>query len=976
MTKFFQDPKSLAALLVLNAGENRKIQIDPSQTTERLIGLIADGRETIQSRLVVDTLEDVEELADSDPGLLSDAWKNAVLDAERAVGSFSGQRRLPRIALNMGATRSPQIVDRIEQVAHRLIEPGVNVGTLMIDRQSGFFGSARLAGDPISSASWSWPMKIGVLGAQQTHGSLAEMVRQENDWFRRVSRFGIATQDAAKWDVLLLPTIEDPHALIGTSASKAQFVVTRRNPNVSYEETLVHLAEIADLCGASGAAAIDGAVEWADFMRAFVREMTHDVPVHGGVWNAAQTTRATAPIIVGWPNRLDRMRVYSVAEAYQVSRRQRETNIFESLKDENFWEYAEPSRSVSAVDAVEFIKNGDFDAENAGGVPAIDHIEALEADRDANPPRYVSGVLYGPFREKRLAKMGDREVSIEEILETPPSIVRDELHLLAIRITSKDDFPRANIEIDPPKEIETIGSLDLTVRIEIDRKQATGLISVTDKENYRSLYERCKHSGRPSKSSKDPVGAVQTFCLPKRGDSNDAVFGIMTSAVAGSDIECRIIISLNQRTIQEIEMTIPVEHITSSINLRVLNEAVGETNDLFSRKSADLGFHVYDGSDGKTERIVPVNAELGITFDDFSEFTRIVSKNLEDIAYRDEETRGWTSKELASSLGTIARHGVSFRKQLSDKIPGGLEKFGAFGPSRISLSGPIKKYVPIEFVYDGKSPKRGAKMCNHSSSFAEQQSCDGCPNSDSVEYVCPLKFWGLSRLIERAPLRAKPDEGLSAHRQTLKCSIEHALFAKSNNASSFDDGTLVDQNFQSHLSKTCRNPISVADNWAEWRDKVTEKNPDLLVAMPHVDKDNYATVLTLGEGEGDDYLRSAVEIENADIGPSERVQLIALLGCETSRATQRDVFVNFPDRFYDEGGDMVIATLATIRGADAYPIARDFSELLSTKHPNGSISYSQLLLSLRRRSLVHSNPAALAVVGYGNADIELEGTDV
>ena len=973
MSIIFNDTKALAASLILNSGAQEGIQRNEQDAAARLADLISDGRVTIPSSLLVDTIENTEELADTDQLLLRGAWDSAVSDLEYKEGILRGPRRFPRIALNLDTATSLDDIDDIEKVVRRLLDPNVQVGTVMIDRKSRFFESASVAHNP-SRAGWNWPMNVGVLGAPMLHDSLVDMAQHSNDWLDRVSRFGMVTQDNPNWDVLVLPSIGDASTMIGESAGKAEFIVTERNPHVSYEETLIYLAEIADLCGASGAAAVDRSVDWPRFMRAFVREMTHDLPVHGGVWNAIKAIEGPAPVIVGWPKQLDRMRLLSVAESFQPTRRIREVSTFEGPRDEEFWSYVQPKRMVEAVESIDFIENIAFDAETTGGVPAAEAFEALEHIADGDPARHVGAILYGPFKEHRLAAMGDRTVKIEEILETPKMLARNELHLIAVRISSDDQINRADLEFPDLEELNEVGLLDLNVRIEIDAKYCSGLIDVAAGEEYQELYNRCRQSLSRAKASKDPVAAVNLLELPKRGDSTDAVFGIVSDAEDGTIIKCRLLISLEERTIQAIDLSIPVGEGQHSLELIVVHTSFSETHELFDRKNADLGFHVFDGADGSEPRIVPLSGNNGITFNKLEGLTKVISSNLSKIAYFPEEERGWQSKALSKSLTVIAQNGVEFKSLIDQILPDGIAKFGPDGPRKISLSGPIETYVPIEYVYDGNKPDRGAQICENADQYTEKVSCQGCPNTESKKHVCPLKFWGLSRLIERAPMRPPGSDGGAS--SNLNCSIDKALFARADKAANYTTSANDEIAFNSALSSLCTGGVHTAENWPTWRDEVAAAQPDILFVMPHVDQESAQAVLTIGGGEGDDYLRSAVEFENADIGLTDQTQLVALLGCETTLATKSDAFVGFPARFYGQGGDMVIATLATIRGADAYPIAIHFSNLLAEQSSLGAISYSRLMMNLRRRSLIHSNPAALAVVGYGNADIKVGGSNV
>ena len=103
------------------------------------------------------------------------------------------------------------------------------------------------------------------------------------------------------------------------------------------------------------------------------------------------------------------------------------------------------------------------------------------------------------------------------------------------------------------------------------------------------------------------------------------------------------------------------------------------------------------------------------------------------------------------------------------------------------------------------------------------------------------------------------------------------------------------------------------------------------------------------------------------IGKKEEKQLLLLLGCSTAGVTED--FAPYSEVFQKAGADVILAPLASIRGADALSIAKLIARLLSERLAgNREAAFGELLRELRQKLLGEGHPGVLGLLGFGDAD--------
>lgn len=281
-------------------------------------------------------------------------------------------------------------------------------------------------------------------------------------------------------------------------------------------------------------------------------------------------------------------------------------------------------------------------------------------------------------------------------------------------------------------------------------------------------------------------------------------------------------------------------------------------------------------------------------------------------------------------------------------------------------------FFPIEMLYRFEPPEETAGLCPNASAALQAGECPGgCP-ADKRQHVCPLGFWGLSRIIERHAHKPEHQEinGYRLQREPLARAAlplgGRSLLAASDKASEVKKEAVE----QLHQALTRRGSAAWVRSWPEWVAHVASDRPSLLVLLPHHEQIRGDDFLDIGEG---DRLKSELVREEHVSVDGSRSPIVLLLGCETNLA--RIAFDNLVIRFRDKGAALVVSTIATILGRHASPAAERLVELLDEEAREGDSTFGEVMVRLRRKLLETESPMALGLTAYGDADWVLTRQD-
>ena len=251
---------------------------------------------------------------------------------------------------------------------------------------------------------------------------------------------------------------------------------------------------------------------------------------------------------------------------------------------------------------------------------------------------------------------------------------------------------------------------------------------------------------------------------------------------------------------------------------------------------------------------------------------------------------------------------------------------------------------------------------------------------DGTEKICPFGFWSLSKVIERRDLDTHVDAtnanaaGGQSHpngeRRSLPA-IDNALFA-----SSFKVPEAERDETAAEFADLFAAP-GIALDWSEWKTLLREKQPPLLVVLPHHHIESNQDFLEIGAQsvpEEDRLLNRGrmtdiiVNPNGADPGP-----IIILLGCRTAAETETG-YVHLARRFQQLSTSIVMGTLAKILGRHAAPVARELvNELVSVT--DADADFGSIMLRVRRRMLARGYLMSMCLVALGDAEWRLTPRD-
>lgn len=292
--------------------------------------------------------------------------------------------------------------------------------------------------------------------------------------------------------------------------------------------------------------------------------------------------------------------------------------------------------------------------------------------------------------------------------------------------------------------------------------------------------------------------------------------------------------------------------------------------------------------------------------------------------------------------------------------------------------------LPLELVYDGPPLAVNSKICPTWRDAMRSGHCGNCAGGgpdgdDAPARVCPMRFWSMSKVIERrsadargGPFRVFAER--SASRTKLRA-VDALLISASGRV---EPAAVTDlQDFaQTDLSV----PAQTAQNWKDWTQQVGAGHPELLVAMPHNESLAHGLVSALLLGEPtDDAMEVPAEatllagsvtneyVHSTDEAPGP---IVLLLGCDTQFEEGR--LSAFAGEFRENGAAITVGTIGELR-ADQAPLAARVLVDGIVRPPSGAKTVGDLLLTARRHLLADGLIMALLLVANGDAEWQLPG---
>jgi hypothetical protein len=292
---------------------------------------------------------------------------------------------------------------------------------------------------------------------------------------------------------------------------------------------------------------------------------------------------------------------------------------------------------------------------------------------------------------------------------------------------------------------------------------------------------------------------------------------------------------------------------------------------------------------------------------------------------------------------------------------------------------------PVEFFYDFNPPTIDAPVCQHAEEALRNGRCSkDCLAAKQMPapVVCPLGFWGLSRVLEWHAFTEQDALELPAN-VSGRLDIDSAsrsdevplggpcLFGYSKQIDKADKDCI--ENFKTRVRTLAQPPVSV-ESWSEWKAAVKKLDPSILMLLVHTKTNEYGTSLEMGPpsvsaAETDSLLLTDHLTDAYVIGPKiTGSPIVLLLGCTTARA--KLPFDTVATAFeYRARAGIVVATSNLIYGPKAVEVAEAF--LRRILEVQDGQTFGDVTLAVRRSLLADGLAMILCITVYGDADWKL-----
>jgi hypothetical protein len=163
--------------------------------------------------------------------------------------------------------------------------------------------------------------------------------------------------------------------------------------------------------------------------------------------------------------------------------------------------------------------------------------------------------------------------------------------------------------------------------------------------------------------------------------------------------------------------------------------------------------------------------------------------------------------------------------------------------------------------------------------------------------------------------------------------------------------------------------VSVVHKWTEWQGTVQSTKPVLLLALPHAAGTGSDISLEI-----DGHTLKGIYINESYVhaDPAAPAPIVLLLGCDTANVAMKDAYARHIEIFRQADAALVLATVATVLGADAAKVAALLVQRLASVAAGSSDRFGEVLRQVKREAVADSLMMALCLAAFGDADWKLK----
>ncbi|AGB26722.1 hypothetical protein Mycsm_06586 (plasmid) [Mycobacterium sp. JS623] len=288
--------------------------------------------------------------------------------------------------------------------------------------------------------------------------------------------------------------------------------------------------------------------------------------------------------------------------------------------------------------------------------------------------------------------------------------------------------------------------------------------------------------------------------------------------------------------------------------------------------------------------------------------------------------------------------------------------------------------LPYEFVYELDSPPPDFELCTDWTAGIGDGKCPRChgEGADNRNILCPLGFWGLSKVIERhnavstdeSHAQARLRRGDVATKTPLP--IKRAVVALSNRADKPPRGAEVSYTAPSARIRQALTDAAIpfdgpVPDWKTWQQLINDHQPDLLIVLGHARFNDDRGEWSMQIGESSDLYVTRVFPEFVDAPPNIPGPAVFLFGCLT--ASEGAEQATFAREFRQRNASVVIGTTSTVLGRQAGPVTADL--IAAVAAAAGRLPLGEMLRQARASGLAKGSVMAMALNAFGDADYRL-----
>ncbi len=717
--------------------------------------------------------------------------------------------------------------------------------------------------EPTTAVGWKWPLTVGLLSdpVSRQFRDLCVARFEDHRWANSLMRLAEPGPTCDSVDLLLLPfDLADALAttLRHTPPLRADCTVVLGRGAAASARTTVYLGALRSSVRTAGVALVPKPDDLERWLISVVEALSHNLSIDSALLYASRSLEMKAPLLIA------------------------------STKLVEFSQIASQIRTMGAS----------LESSRARAVP-VDARPGSAIERHLGPGSHPLGRVGAAMREARedefnhetdMASLGAEGAAAAAIaLAGQPTPSAEPRFIQAQVFTQGQVSAPAAVE---PTPIFHAGA-DHRIDVRIGQSDASWLgPSAGQPFPVEDLpVERDEHELRivfvEPRLLPEPQAA--TVRLPRRGASSTCHFSLRVPT--GTDrVDARLMVAYGNRVLQTALLGGKVgEPIELTVEAVVRPVPAG----LDDRRRFDAAVVLHQDRRGTPSLTKLASGHVAFsTVPDLQTEIEWFDRQLTDVARnRNDYAGALDTPATVDLLRLFALHGSLLYQYLVSDTLG--DDALARGERLQIVSTHPEARLPAEFVYDRKAPDERAPLCPNAAAALARGSCDpSCPRGTAeATVVCPLGFWGMSRIIERHAHDPKTSRALSANdfafqaepvgaRQTVSVLQGAQIAASQRVEATVPDGI---ERLRLAADPIMQTPAVSVRTWDDWADKLDDTGRSLLVLLVHTDTVGPGDTMPQMEIGKESWLVSA-RLDERYVRPSvdRPPPVVLLIGCETA----------------------------------------------------------------------------------------------